>query len=82
MVIGQSFTEPSPPILRCSSAKMAATRGEDSEDKSISMRVALFGIRNAFPSVKQMDTGDLAKFIQGNKYKNLILLVSITVPKN
>lgn len=40
------------------------------------MRVALFGIRKAFPKVKQLQTKDLDTFILGNKYKNLILLVS------
>ncbi|XP_028400685.1 adenylyltransferase and sulfurtransferase UBA4-like [Dendronephthya gigantea] len=41
---------------------------------SISMRVALFGIRKTFPNVKQLQTKDLDEFIVGNKYKNLILL--------
>ena len=59
---------------------MAAVESEESEvceDKSISMRIALFGIRKSYPKVEQLETGDLEKFIKGNKYKNLILLVSI-----
>ena len=55
---------------------MAAER---SEDNSMSMRVALFGIRKTFPRVKQMKTDDLQDFINENKYKNLILLVSVRV---
>ena len=57
---------------------MAAAPSEESkEDKSISMRVTLYGIRKSFPKVKQFQTVDLQKFIEGNKYKNLILLVGI-----
>ena len=56
---------------------MAAVGGEDdedNEDNSVSMRIALFGIRKTFPKVKQLDTGTLEKFIQENEHKNLILL--------
>ena len=54
---------------------MAAVESEVCEDKSISMRIALFGIRKSYPKVEQLETGDLEKFIKGNEYKNLILLV-------
>ena len=70
---------PSPPILR----PIARPRWPPEKTtghwrrQTISMRVALCGIRKAFPNVRQVDTGELEKFIQGNKFKNLILLVSI-----
>ena len=47
------------------------------EDDSLSMRMTLFGIRKAFPNVKQLQTENLATYMEENRFKNLILLVSI-----
>ena len=54
---------------------MADDKKSEDDSISMSMRVTLFGIRKAFPKVKQLETEDLENLIKEN-CRNLILLVS------
>ncbi|XP_046839823.1 thiosulfate:glutathione sulfurtransferase-like [Xenia sp. Carnegie-2017] len=52
---------------------MADDKKSEDDSISMSMRVTLFGIRKAFPKVKQLETEDLENLIKEN-CRNLILL--------